>query len=37
MEEALTLNGKLLLFGLDSEASMKIYMMLLDMLIVVFI
>jgi F-type H+-transporting ATPase subunit a len=34
MEEALVLSGKWLLFGLNSEASMKVYMIILDMLIV---
>ena len=34
MEEALELSGKWLLFGLDSATSLKIYMIVLDMLIV---
>jgi F-type H+-transporting ATPase subunit a len=34
MEEAITLNQQLLLFGLDSKSSMTVYMIFLDMLIV---
>ncbi len=37
MEEAILLEGNLLLFGLDEKSSMTIYMVVLDMLIVAFI